>query len=132
MATVYVAIYEVYDERDPNHWAIYILNNDGQRVILQVNDDKTGIGYYVEEPVYGKEPERSGRFKTSIAVGQIRHGDYSVAVATLLEEPVDNVSTTWNCQAWVMSALDELESLGLFRWDPTARQQVQGRRQNWQ
>ncbi|EGX92787.1 hypothetical protein CCM_04160 [Cordyceps militaris CM01] len=132
MATVYIAIYEVYDERDPNHWALYILNSNGQRVILQVNDDKTGVGYYVEQPVYDKEPERSGRHKVSMAVGQIPAEYYSVAVSMLLEVPVDNVSSTWNCQAWVVSALDYLESSGVFRWDPAARQRVLGLRQHWQ
>ena len=49
--TVYVAIYQPSDERDPNHWAIFLHNGREGDVILQVSDDKGGVGYYVEEAV---------------------------------------------------------------------------------
>lgn len=70
--TVYIAINEPFDERDPNHWAIFLHDSVKGDVILQVGDDKGGVGYFVEEPLYHKQPQRSGRHETSIEVGTIK------------------------------------------------------------
>lgn len=48
MTTVHVAIYEITDERDPYHWALWLDSPNGN-VILQIQDDKGGVGYYVAE-----------------------------------------------------------------------------------
>ncbi|KAK3311245.1 uncharacterized protein B0T15DRAFT_489865 [Chaetomium strumarium] len=79
--TVYIAIYDVYDERDPIHWAIFLENPSEGNVILQVSDEKGGRGYYVEEPIPDKEPQRSSRHMTSIEAGTISSADHqSLAV----------------------------------------------------
>ncbi|RYP04413.1 hypothetical protein DL764_004469 [Monosporascus ibericus] len=129
--TVFLAIYDVYDERDPNHWAIYI-DAGKTGVLLQVGDDKGGVGYYVEKPIYNKEPQRSNRHKESIPVGSISSADFDVAVARILSQPVDNVSTTWNCQAWAVEALDEVERAGIFKWDKKGKENSLKKRQRWQ
>ncbi|QPH05549.1 hypothetical protein C2857_003410 [Epichloe festucae Fl1] len=113
---VYVAIYRVYDDRDPNHWAIYLSNSKKGDVILQVNDDKGGVGYYVDTPLHNKEPQSSVRHKESFAVGQISCSDHEKAVAAILDTPVDNQSETWNCQSWVKEALNSLKEAELFKW----------------
>ncbi|KAI0834657.1 hypothetical protein F5Y06DRAFT_278561 [Hypoxylon sp. FL0890] len=130
-ATVYISIYKPSDERDPNHWAIYIQNGQ-EGVILQVADDKGGIGYYVDKPIYNKQPQRSQRHETSIPVGTIKSENYEAAVAAIQATPVDNESTTWNCQAWAMEALDALEEAELFVWDQKGKAQAKARRQEWQ
>ncbi|KAL2160756.1 hypothetical protein VTH06DRAFT_953 [Thermothelomyces fergusii] len=98
--TVYIAIYDVLDERDPNHWAIFLQNPQKGKVILQVGDDKKDKGYYVEEPLYDKEPQRSSRHLASIEAGTISSDDHERAITLIQATPVDNESTTWNCQAW--------------------------------
>lgn len=98
--TVYVSIYNPTDKRDPCHWAIFINGKSTKDVILQVSDDKKGIGYFVEKPMWGKYPQKSTMHKKSIAVGTISAASISSAVAVLNSTPVDNRSTTWNCQAW--------------------------------
>lgn len=130
--SVFVSIYIPSDERDPSHWAIYLKNSTVGDVILQVSDDKGGVGYYVEEPMYSKQPERSARHDISIKVGTIASRYHDVAVTTIQATPVDNDSGTWNCQAWVMEALDSLEDANLFTWDRREKQRVQGMRQHWQ
>uniref|UniRef100_A0A1Y1LST1 Uncharacterized protein n=1 Tax=Photinus pyralis TaxID=7054 RepID=A0A1Y1LST1_PHOPY len=129
---VYVAIYDVYDDRDPNHWAMYLKNSKKGHVILQVNDDKGGVGYYVATPIYGKEPDRSARHKESFAVGQISSSNHENAVDAIIKTPVDNQSDTWNCQAWVEEALDGLEQAGLFEWDKKGKEKMLRKRQYWQ
>ncbi|OBR02087.1 hypothetical protein CH63R_14388 [Colletotrichum higginsianum IMI 349063] len=128
--TVYIAIYDVLDSRDPNHWAIYL---DGERdVILQVGDDIGGVGYFVEQPIYNKKPQRSSRHKESIAVGSISSNKFNDAIAAIQNTPVDNNSNTWNCQAWAIEALDTLSDAGLFNWQRGKKQTLQAKRQNWQ
>jgi hypothetical protein len=130
--TVYIAIYEISDERDPNHWALFLHNSKIGDVILQVSDDKGGIGYFVEKPIYNKQPQRSGRHKTSIEVGTINSDDHDSAVAAIQATPVDNESTTWNCQAWIMEALDALEETNMFKWNHGGKGEALRRRQHWQ
>lgn len=130
--TVYIAIYRPSDERDPNHWAIFLHNSNLGDVILQVADDKGGVGYYVEEPIYNKQPQRSGRHEVSIEVGVIASQDHETAIVAIQATPVDNESSTWNCQSWAMEALNNLEEIDLFHWDKKGKKRAQKRRQNWQ
>lgn len=95
-------------------------------------DDKGGVGYYVEQPTHDKQPQRSARHQTSIPVGTIDASVLDAAVATIQGTPVDSVSTTWNCQAWVVEALDDLATAGLFQWNQEKRAEVVQKRQNWQ
>ncbi|KAK1978307.1 hypothetical protein LZ30DRAFT_599450 [Colletotrichum cereale] len=128
---VYIAIYHVYDERDPNHWAIFLGQNE-REVILQIGDDKGAAGYFVEEPIYNKQPQRSNRHKESVAVGSIDSSNFDAIVAIIQNTPVDNISNTWNCQAWIIEALDNLSNLGLFQWDQRSKQMILQKRQHWQ
>ncbi|KAK3313308.1 hypothetical protein B0H66DRAFT_577389 [Apodospora peruviana] len=130
--TVYIAIYKPADDRDPSHWAIFLCNGQLGDVILQVGDDKGGVGYFVDEPVYDKQPQRSIRHDKSIMVGSIASVDQDAAIAAIQATPVDNVSTTWNCQAWAVEALDGLEEVGLFTWDKKGKEAALKKRQRWQ
>ncbi|KAL6923044.1 hypothetical protein ACHAPO_006527 [Fusarium lateritium] len=130
--TVNVSIYATFDQRDPNHWAIYLENSSAGDVILQVSDDKGGVGYYVETPMYGKQPQRSARHEASIEVGTISSKYHDYAINEINSQPVDNKSQTWNCQAWVVEALDHLEEIGIFQWKSGVKSEVLGRRQHWQ
>lgn len=98
--TVFVSIYKPTDSRDPCHWAIFLNGKGASDVILQVSDDKHGVGYYVEKPMWGKFPQKSGMHKESIPVGTITAASLKTAVTVINSTPVDNKSTTWNCQAW--------------------------------
>jgi hypothetical protein len=129
--TIYISIYSPTDERDPNHWAIFLRGN-GNSVILQVGDDKHGVGYYVEEPMHNKQPQKSSRYNQSIVAGVISSSDYDQAIFTIQNTPVDNFSKTWNCQVWAIEALDRLSNAGMFRWDPLAKSTALTKRQNWQ
>ncbi|OJJ88091.1 uncharacterized protein ASPGLDRAFT_1027681 [Aspergillus glaucus CBS 516.65] len=131
MTTVWVAIYNPTDKRDPCHWALWLKTSDDQSVILQVGDEKNGRGYYVEDPIY-KEPMRSARLAEVIDCGTIPSSKHNQAVLLIQAHPVDNQSTTWNCQAWVIENLENLEQHGLLQVSPTVKASLQAKRQNWQ
>ncbi|EFE44699.1 hypothetical protein TRV_00490 [Trichophyton verrucosum HKI 0517] len=131
MTTVAVAIYNPSDERDPCHWALWLKSENGDSTILQVGDDKGGVGYYVEQPIR-KEPGRSLKLKETIICGTIPTEKEREAEGKIQSHPVDNQSTTWNCQSWVMENLDNLEEEGFMQVSPTAKANLQSKRQNWQ
>jgi len=100
---------------------------------LQVSDDKGGVGYYVEKPIYDKPPQRSSKHDESIKVGKLAAStDLDTAVALIDATPVDNESKTWNCQAWVVEALDSLAKTEQFHWEGDGREELIKRRQDWQ
>ncbi|KAL2833620.1 hypothetical protein BJY01DRAFT_253377 [Aspergillus pseudoustus] len=132
MTSIGVAIYNPTDDRDPSHWALWLRSADGKSVILQVADDKGGKGYYVAKPVYNKEPMKSTRLAEVVECGTIPTDKHAKAVVMTQTHPVDNESTTWNCQAWVMEVLEALEELKILVPIADARGELESRRQNWQ
>ena len=127
MTTVRVAIYNASDKRDPLHWALWLSSATKGDVILQVEDDKGGRGYYVADPVYGKEPARSTRLKETIECGTVPAGDHDTAVALAQNQVVDNVSKTWNCQPWVMEVLQTLGDAGILTLNAGAQTTLEGK-----
>ncbi|KAK3940110.1 hypothetical protein QBC46DRAFT_449752 [Diplogelasinospora grovesii] len=100
--------------------------------VFWLGTTKGGLGYFVDRPLYSKNPEASTRLDMSIEVGTIETQDHEAAINSIQATPVDNVSTTWNCQAWIMDALDNLEAEGLFRWDRRGKDTAKGKRQDEQ
>jgi len=137
MTTISLARYTVLDQRDPNHWALWVESNSEDvtvqgDTILQVEDDKGGVGYYVANPVRGRAPQSSTRFLDVTTCGSVV-GGYEVYVIQVIQAtPVDNGSTTWNCQAWVIEALDNAAATGAFVWNAGVRDSLVQARQHWQ
>jgi hypothetical protein len=132
MTTVHVVIYNPTVDCDPCHWALW-LNNDSAResIILQVGDDKGGVGYYIEK-LENKKPEHSTKFKEAILCGTIVADKHKHTVLTIESHPVDNESTTWNCQAWVMEGLQVLVNEGLLKMEAGCKKTLESKRQDWQ
>ena len=112
MATkVHVVIYKKLDPRDAAHWALWLqpMNMEGN-VILQTGDEMETIGYYVEEPSFSN-PVHSDTVDETIECGSISSSHSIEKLIDLVQRtPVNNKSNTWNCQNWVMLALDALSS----------------------
>ncbi|TDZ53990.1 hypothetical protein CTRI78_v006618 [Colletotrichum trifolii] len=129
--TVYISTYKEAKEGDPNHWAIFLEGN--RRVILQLANRKDDNGYFVDAPVYDKSPTRARRHKKSYFIGKINNNNlFESAVDTIQSTPVDNDSTTWNCQAWAIEALDRVAHTGAFKWGEGQREMLMEMRQYWQ
>jgi len=130
---VIVALYSPYDEKDPRHWSIYLeVAPPGPTVMLEVLDDNGPKGYHVGEPRLDTPPERTSKHYKSVNVGSIASGNFDMAVAAMKDTPCDNESKTWNCQAWVVEALDGLAEAGLFEWEEGKRDEILELREDWQ
>ena len=134
---VYVAIYGIIalpaDQQhqlpDPHHWALWVSSPNGEDIILQIEDDKGGRGYFVAPPLRGKQPQQSSRCEEIIPCGTIPEDCYNDAVVLIESTPVDNESETWNCQAWIMEALTMLAQINKFVWEKGAEAELLGKRE---
>ena len=137
-STVYVAIYSIHPQEsdqqwpDPHPWALWLSPSNGDDLILQIGDDVGGLGYYVDDPLRGKQPQNSTRCEDTVLCGTIPTDYFDDAVVLIQSTPVDNISTTWNCQAWIMEALEALAEYGMFVWEEGAEAELNERRENWQ
>lgn len=111
---IIVAVYRPVDPRDPRHWAIYIASPTRRRTIQQVGDEVGGRGYYVQPVRWGIHPGRATLHYRSIPVGTMRRRHVAWARRMIQHQPVDNQSTTWNCQTWVLSCLTALYRVGVL------------------
>ena len=131
-ATVYIALYNPTDNRDPRHWAIYINDPNGRESIQQLIDKKDIGEYRVDRIRYDIRPQRSGLWMENILCGSISSSRVDAARSLIQSQFVDNVSTTWNCQAWAMEALASLQQARLMTLDAGGQRRLASMRQNWQ
>lgn len=113
-----MTIYDPNDERDPCHWALWLGSSDGQSVILG-RADLQGT-------------DEIDQAEGGCPCGTIPASKHNQAVLMIQSHPVDNQSTTWNCQAWIMENLDRLGQLRLLQVSPDTKQKLQSKRQIWQ
>lgn len=131
-ARVYVARYNSTDQRDPDHWAIYIDEPSGEESIHQIVDKFENGGYRVASTRYDTRPERSTLFKEKVLVGNLSRSAVSHARDLIQTQPVNNRESTWNCQSWVMEALENLEAKSYIRLRSEDMHYLRGKRQRWQ
>jgi len=83
------------------HWAIN-LRAAGSDLIYQANGDEGKLDLDIRKA----NPKNSSRFRKEIKVSDI---DDEVEVKRILEgQPMNNDVASWNCQDWVMEALEAL------------------------
>lgn len=91
------------------HWAIYLrIGADGtdfQHMIYQAVGEAGELEFNVLEA----DPKASARFKSEVEVSYI-YGKHSIKeVQKVLEaQAMQNEMANWNCQDWVMEALETL------------------------
>ncbi|TFY82321.1 hypothetical protein EWM64_g1693 [Hericium alpestre] len=90
------------------HWAIYLRiveGNEIQHLIYQANGDEGELELDIREA----DPKASSRFRGLINVSDIDDQDTIAQVKETLErQPMQNTIPSWNCQDWVMEALEAL------------------------
>lgn len=132
-AEIYVSIYAPTDRRDPSHWAIYIdEQHSGRGSIHQILDECERGGYRVAPVKYDTRPDKSSLWRENISVGTLHVSRVDEARQLLQHQRVDNRSTTWNCQSWVMDALSELHRTGLTRLSREEMGRLRRQQQHWQ
>eukprot|EP00171_Calliarthron_tuberculosum_P012336 IDg12336t1 len=113
MVGIAVAIYKELDPRDARHWALVVIGNSNvPPTILQTGDEVSpgGKGYFIEEPMKMKPEDISLHIET-IMCGDVS-SEYSedAVVDIVLKTEVNSRSNHWNCQNWVLEAIQYLES----------------------
>lgn len=102
MAQLYIAMYKPrYGNYE--HWALY-LDDDGESTIFEVIGDH---GTFTRNHL-SVNPESSRRHKRNIMVGVINKQDIPQLFQIMESVEIDNETTEWNCQDYVLEALDVL------------------------
>lgn len=111
---IYISIYAPTARGDPCHWAIYIdEEHSGRGSIHQILDKCERDGYRVAPVKYGTRPDRSSFCRENVLVGTVYASRVDEARQLIQNQKVDNGSTKWNSQSWVMEALSALQRAGL-------------------
>lgn len=115
MATeAFVVIYKKVDPRDAAHWALWLTQpTTKSNWILQIEDDEQDRGYFVTKP-QAERPDASDSLHETIKCATISAEHSLSSLVDIVQGlSVNNDSTTWNCQNWVVDALEALKSKGL-------------------
>lgn len=86
------------------HWALY-LQEATKDTIFEVIGSHPNFERNVLNNV---RPEDSGRFRRNILVATIHETDVPQLMKIMEEQLVDNETTEWNCQDYVIEAVDKL------------------------
>ena len=102
MPKLYIAIYR---PRQGNylHWALY-LENGNENIIYEV----TGSHPIFQRNVLSAKPSSTVRHKKNILVATLRDQDVPHFKKHMETATVDNETTEWNCQDYVLDTLSEL------------------------
>ncbi|KAI5980585.1 hypothetical protein EDD15DRAFT_916917 [Pisolithus albus] len=92
------------------HWAIclsIVKGDQTKHLIYQANGDEGELHLDIREA----DPRSSRRFSEEILVSDIDDEQAITEIKQSLEkQPMKNDVPTWNCQDWVMEALDDLDT----------------------
>jgi hypothetical protein len=102
MAKLYIAMYKP-EEGNYEHWALF-LNDGNQNVVFEVVGEHPNFTKRVIEA----NPKNSRRHERSILVGTINQQDVPELREKMDEVEVDNETVHWNCQDYVIEAIDHL------------------------
>src|SRR5262245_43500265 len=111
MVTLLVVMYRAA-EKEYRHWALCFEGpKTDQYTVYQVNGDTHEYKYNKTE--LKKPPDKSKRYYAS---GHVTDGldDPYTAEALLEKVPIDNDNPSWNCQEWVLAALELLKDEDLI------------------
>lgn len=86
-----------------DHWALFLKCQE-ERIIFEV----TGQHPDFTRNTIQSEPGRSQRHKKSVLVAEIRKSDVTELKKLMKDQKVDNDTMDWNCQDFVLEALDTL------------------------
>lgn len=102
MPKLYIAMYKpAFGNYE--HWALY-LDDDGDSTVFEVTGEH---GSFTRNSL-STDPESSRRHKRNILVGTLNKQDVPDLFKTMDSVEIDNETTDWNCQDYVLEALQKL------------------------
>lgn len=101
MPKTYIAVYR---PRSGNyyHWALYVKSTPSR--IFEVTGSHPDFARNIVE----SKPESTNRHVESIGVGDINEGDMREFYSIMSKVEIDNDTVDWNCQDFVLEALEAL------------------------
>ena len=108
MLIISAAIFDPIDHRDPCHWTLHISDDSiNEQYGIIDSGDHYSIGVHIGDP------SASRKFVGEIPIGKIPYDTLDEVRALLTDEStVDNTSTHWNCQNWVIERAVHLYNAG--------------------
>lgn len=103
MPTLYIAMYEA-GTGNYEHWALCLDDGDDLPTIFEVSGEHGTF----EKSTVQDEPENRLRHKRNIAVGEVNARDIPELLKVVDNAKVDNETTEWNCQDYVIELLETL------------------------
>lgn len=104
MAEMIVAIYEKGDQDIP-HWCLASIGDYGEEKIFEANGITGQTFTYVERNV---DLDKSDRLKIRVPIGRVEADIWPETPGLLRSVPMSN-TPGWDCQNWVMSAINKLK-----------------------
>jgi hypothetical protein len=98
----------IYQPREGNfmHWAFHVY--DVKTEIYRLYEVVGDSGEF-EARTVDVEPSLSTRFRKSIDLGTVNQTEFGQLESIIGSVPVDNETTEWNCQDYVIEIMDKLE-----------------------
>jgi hypothetical protein len=110
MVFVEVILYKA-PEQEFRHWALHFDGPGKKHTVYQVNGAQGSFAFQKKE--LKNDPNKSKKFHDSVAVSDALD-DVKAAEKVMEGVVVDNVTSHWNCQDWVMDALESLKDEDLI------------------
>jgi hypothetical protein len=106
MVTVEVILYKA-SEQEHRHWAIYF-EGPGKKQYTMYQVTGSAYEFAFDKSELEKKPSKSKRFFQAIHVTDALDNPEE-AEKVFEQVEIDNESPNWNCQDWVMAALESLK-----------------------
>jgi hypothetical protein len=100
--------------------------------IHQIYDNIGGRGYYVGDMRWHIRPNSARAFRQTVFIGRIRWLHLRRIRRLVQSWPVNNVSTHWNCQRWIIEIIYWLWNAGLLVVRERSLRRLIRMREYWQ
>ena len=106
----------------PYHWAIMLRKSVRDAWFYQIegNSDCYGLSPFLLKHCFKK----SGAYRGAIRIGAIEANDRSRFEEILRKVPIYRNRPDWNCQNWVVAAIERLQAAGFLQRDIVFSQQA--------
>lgn len=101
MSKLYIAVYKPHTG-NYFHWALYLKGKPSK--VFEV----TGEHPRFQRNVIETKPESTGRHIENIRIGEVNDTDMRQFLTIMSAQNIDNVTTGWDCQDYVLEAMDTL------------------------
>lgn len=111
VSALYVAIYYAPSKVELAHWAMFVQDDDGEEMVLQVIG---GDGEDFEFDARETNPTKSKSFSSMLLVSNKLKTDVEKIYEIAQSTEIENNNPEFNCQEWVLASLEDLHDADVF------------------